>query len=162
VEPAILEWLAARLEERLPARCHIGAPWALRGEWLDAGRAQYRSNVIVDALVDSEPEGWLLALTGADLYAPGRTFIFGEATLGGCCALVSLARLGEEGREHLPQRLLLEALHELGHVAGLVHCPVEGCIMASAETVLDIDARGSEFCVQCAAAWRLSGQNRKG
>lgn len=150
-------WLAARLEERLPVRCEVAEPAPLREAWWDAGRAQYRSNDIVDWMVASEPDGWMLALTAADLYAPERRFVFGEATLGGCCALVSLARLGEGSPAQLPRRLLQEALHELGHVAGLGHCRAERCVMAPAESVADIDARSGEFCPRCAAGLHLSG-----
>lgn len=162
VEPALLAWLAGRLEEGLPVRCRIAEPWRLRTEWLDEERGQYASNAIVDALIETDTEGWVLALTEADLFAPERRFIFGEATLGGCCALVSLARLREGAPERFPARLLGEALHEIGHVAGLGHCPVSGCIMVPARAVREIDARGHLFCPRCAAELGLSGPNRRG
>jgi archaemetzincin len=45
-----------------------------------------------------------------------------------------------------------EVVHELGHVAGLGHCPDLGCIMQFATSVERIDLRGPGFCAACAAA----------
>ena len=63
-----------------------------------------------------------------DLYVPVLTFVFGEAQLEGNCAVVSTARLHEEfygmpaSDDLLGERLLKEAVHELGHTFGLRHC----------------------------------------
>lgn len=155
MEEVPLGWLAAELEARLPVHTHLCEPWPLRAEWLDPERGQYRSNAIVDALVATGPEGWMLAVTEVDLFAPGHRFVFGEATLGGCCALVSLARLrddvGSEPAPRLRHRLLVEAIHEIGHVAGLAHCDIEGCVMMPSAQAADIDAKSPDFCARCVA-----------
>src|SRR5690606_22139537 len=65
----------------------------------DHGR-KVSSVSLIDALMDRPQSrglsgpAWVLGITGYELTAPGRTCIFGEATLGGGWAVVSTARLG--------------------------------------------------------------------
>lgn len=156
----LLDWLAPQLATRLGTAVVQGTRIKLREEWRGRGD-QYCSNDIVDFLVDrfcaadDAPPRWVLAVTTADLYAPGRPFVFGEATLGGCCAVISTARLqarsteGSAGAEVLRVRVLKEAIHELGHVAGLVHCPNELCVMSESYDLRETDWKGSDFCPAC-------------
>lgn len=156
----LLEWLAPELAVRLGTAIVQGTRIKLREEWRGRGD-QYCSNDLVDYLVDrfcaadDAPARWVLAVTSADLYAPGRPFVFGEATLGGCCALISTARLHTRstdrsaGAEVLRARVLKEAIHELGHVAGLAHCPNELCVMAESYDLRETDWKGSDFCPAC-------------
>jgi hypothetical protein len=88
----------------------------------DRMRNQYYSTAILQAMQPLvEPGARLLAVTSVDLYVPVLTFVFGEAQLTGSCAVVSLHRLREEfyglpAREELMrERLVKEAVHELGH-----------------------------------------------
>jgi archaemetzincin len=51
-------------------------------------------------------------------------------------------------------RLLLlraekEALHELGHAFGLVHCPEPECVMRVSHSVEHVDSKSSTFCEPC-------------
>ncbi|HEX5724382.1 MAG TPA: matrixin family metalloprotease [Longimicrobiaceae bacterium] len=94
---------------------------------------------------------WALAVTGAELCAPGHPSVFGEATVAGCCAVVSTARLGA-GTATLHRRLLTEAVHELGHVAGLEHCAATTCVMYPSLDIADTDRKGSHFCKRCREA----------
>ena len=47
-------------------------------------------------------------------------------------------------------RAMKEALHELGHTFGLVHCPVPSCIMTLANDIQHVDRKNIEFCGGCA------------
>jgi archaemetzincin len=49
----------------------------------------------------------------------------------------------------LNQRLLKEAVHELGHTLNLQHCEDYRCVMASAHAVEWIDLRESILCDVC-------------
>jgi hypothetical protein len=119
---------------------------------------QLPSNDVVDRLIDRDdqrpalPGRWVLAITDADLCAPGRTFVFGEATLGGAWAVVSTSRLfsPDTAPESRAIRLLKEAIHELGHLAGLDHCAHLHCVMSPSQSVADVDRKGSGFCEGCA------------
>lgn len=118
----------------------------------DAARSQHASGRILAWLVEHAPPhaGKLLALTDVDLFIPVLTFVFGEAQLGGRAAVVSMARLGEGGvdRAHLLARLSKEAVHELGHTFGLVHC-VPPCVMSRSASLEHIDAKRSGPCPDC-------------
>ncbi len=93
-----------------------------------------------------------------DLYIPVLTFVFGEAQLSDGGAVVSTHRLRQEfyglpaDLELLRERLLKEALHELGHTYGLRHCPDYLCVMSSSNGVERIDLKRAEFCPACAPA----------
>lgn len=123
----------------------------------DAARGQYYSTEILRQLVNLAPrDRRVLALTSLDLFVPVLTFVFGEAQLEGNCAVVSLHRLREEfyglprNEELLAERLVKEAVHELGHTFGLRHCPDWRCAMASSHGVELLDVKGAELCASCA------------
>jgi archaemetzincin len=99
----------------------------------------------------------LVGVTTEDLAIPIFTFVFGLGRQGGRVALVSLAR-ADPAFYGLPPdpglrdaRAVDEIRHELGHVAGLEHCPDHTCLMSFAGSIERVDARGSQFCAQCAA-----------
>ncbi|MGB9605703.1 MAG: hypothetical protein ACPL88_07485, partial [Bryobacteraceae bacterium] len=91
-------------------------------------------------------------------FIPVFSYVFGEAELGGRAAVFSIYRLREEfyGLPPEPTRLLeralRELLHELGHLAGLVHCHDATCVMRPSHSVEQIDARDADYCAAC---WRL-------
>ena len=102
----------------------------------------------------------LLAVTEHDLFIPVLTFVFGQAQLGGRVGVVSFARLRQEfyglapNREVFLERAHKEALHETGHLFGLVHCAERTCAMSLATTVRQIDLKDDAFCAACAACAR--------
>jgi len=95
----------------------------------------------------------VLAVTDRDLCAEGLNFVFGQAELGGRFAIISTHRLRGsttvgDGRLYY-LRVLKEAIHELGHTFGLVHCDDMLCIMYSSNTLEDTDLKGPDFCHDC-------------
>ncbi len=95
----------------------------------------------------------LLGITGADLYVPGLNFVFGLAKRR--TAVISLHRLRQpfyhlpEDREVFSHRVLVEAVHELGHTYGLSHCSDPACVMYFSQTIADTDRKGPTFCAAC-------------
>ena len=73
----------------------------------------------------------------------------------GNTAVVSLARLKDEfyglppRQDLVHERLLKEAVHELGHTFGLRHCADWQCVMSSSHAVERLDIKGVEFCAAC-------------
>jgi archaemetzincin len=71
--------------------------------------------------------------------------------------VVSFARLRQEfyglaaNREIFLERACKEALHETGHMFGLVHCGERKCAMSLATTVRQIDLKEDAFCAACGA-----------
>jgi archaemetzincin len=97
----------------------------------------------------------ILGVTELDLFIPIFTFLFGEAQLNGIGALVSTHRLHNqfygipENKKLLRSRLLKEAIHELGHTFGLIHCFTLKCVMKSSTYVEEIDQKSINFCRVC-------------
>ncbi len=133
---------------------------------------QYSSVLIVRRLLENCPADAvrLLAVTEADLYIPMLTFVFGYAQLRGPAAVVSLARLRQEfyglpgSRVLVETRAVKEALHEVGHTFGLIHCGEKACTMSLATNVQQLDIRGSEFCRGCGMLLQesVSRERRRG
>ncbi|HSD21553.1 MAG TPA: archaemetzincin family Zn-dependent metalloprotease [Anaeromyxobacter sp.] len=118
----------------------------------DEKRKQWRTTPILAWLGEAGPgAGKVLAITDADLFIPILTYVFGEAQLGGAAAVVSLKRLVEPagGRALLVDRLAKEAVHEVGHAFGLVHCGQEHCVMSRSPAVREVDAKGKDLCSEC-------------
>jgi archaemetzincin len=123
----------------------------------DPNRGQFNSSLILRQLITTPPPDAerILGVLDVDLFIPILTFVFGEAQLKGIGAVVSSHRLHNrfyglpENREATTDRLLKEAVHELGHTFGLIHCTEPRCVMHSSTYVENIDQKLAEFCSQC-------------
>ncbi len=157
IDGRLLEELGPALARRFRMPCEL-LPDALDPEFaFHAERQQYHSSEILarmQSLVG--PETWrLIALTERDLYIPILTFVFGEAQIGGPCAVVSAHRLTQEfyglqpDRDLLRERLLKESVHEIGHTLQLTHCDDYRCAMASSHAVEWIDLKDDTLCPHC-------------
>ena len=158
IEPelALLEFLAASLARTFRTPCRIRPEMLDIANAWDTARQQYYSTAILQRLERSSDGGArVLGVTDCDLFVPVLTFVFGEAQLDGNCAAVSMARLHEEfyglpaRQDLLRDRLVKEAVHELGHTFGLRHCADWRCVMSSSHAVERLDVKGADFCVRC-------------
>ena len=127
----------------------------------DPHRGQYSSRGLLAELLQDRPHAYrILGVTSVDLYMPVLSFVFGEAQLKGRAAIVSIHRLRGEvyglrpNRRALESRLAKEAIHELGHTFGLLHCLENRCVMSRSTYVEDIDIKSDRFCGDCSAALR--------
>ena len=127
------------------------------GEFYDPTRRQYNGNSllkIVDALPFTDSVK-TLGLFNVDLFIPILTFICGQAFLGGHTGIASLYRFNNErygmtgDNQFLVDRFKKEAIHELGHTFGLIHCHEPTCVMRSSTYVEDIDQKYEHFCIEC-------------
>lgn len=159
-----LEQLAVALARTFGTPCRIRPNMLDISFALDGRRNQYYSTAVLERLDRTgDPDARVLGVTDCDLFVPVLTFVFGEAQLDGNCAVVSLARLGDEfyglpAREALlRERLIKEAGHELGHTFGLRHCPDWRCVMASSHAVERLDVKGAAFCPRCRKSLSRNG-----
>jgi len=122
---------------------------------LDPNRNQHHSTVILKKLADLAPAGAIrvLAVTRVDLFIPILTHVYGEAQLGGKACIVSTNRLDEGlsvgNRETFFQRIVKEAVHELGHTFNLRHCQDHSCIMHYCRSIRDVDRKTDQLCRYC-------------
>ena len=122
----------------------------------DSGRNQYHSTSILQQLEKSAPSFAIkvIAVTKVDLFIPILTHVYGEAQLGGKACLVSTYRLKDQISAAHPgviftQRIIKEAIHELGHTFNLRHCQEHVCIMHYCRTELDVDRKSDQLCRYC-------------
>ena len=137
---------------------------------LDVRRGQHSSREMLRWLVaHAPPDGTrLLGITDVDLCIPILTFVFGEAQLAGRAAVVSCARLVDDDDPGVTtRRLACEAVHELGHTFGLVHCTGTAaaaggagpCVMSRAPSVRAVDAKSGRLCPDCRSRYRALRQD---
>ena len=122
---------------------------------LNPDRNQYYSTMILEKLAAAAPDQAekVLAITSADLFIPILTHVFGEAQIGGKACIISTYRLKEDlGPDVLAsfnQRVVKEAIHELGHTFNLRHCPDQTCCMHYCRSIKDVDRKSEQFCRYC-------------
>lgn len=158
VETMVLDELAASLARALRESCHVHPDPIDPGFAYDPVRNQYHATAILRRLTSVATDGIrILGVASMDLYVPIFTFVFGEAQVSGPCALISQFRL-RQAYYGLPpdpkltnERLLKEALHELGHTRGLRHCQDWSCPMAASTSIERLDVKNTEYCLPC---WR--------
>ncbi|MBS7635149.1 archaemetzincin family Zn-dependent metalloprotease [Candidatus Bathyarchaeota archaeon] len=167
VERKILEHIRRSIEEAFPTyACRILENILhLPEEAYNPMRRQYKSELILKKILNYalKIEGEtgrpciLLGVVDVDIYAQGMNFIFGEAQCPGRAAIISLYRLspefyGEQLNEQLfIERSIKEALHEIGHALGLVHCSNPLCVMHFSLHIAMTDRKQPKFCGNCLA-----------
>lgn len=134
----------------------LGLDILLKKGW-SLERDQLNSTWVLTQLLAKAPDdsSKLLGVTVYDLYTPILTYLFGEAELGGRVAVFSIYRFQDElygmpaSNENLTKRFLKEAVHELGHTFGLVHCRHYDCVMHATSYIEEFDFKTDCFCESC-------------
>jgi len=154
-DKAILETLRRPLEEVFAQGTRIGNRMPLSQEPYYHSRRQYLASVLLSLIALPDPGDRVLAVIDVDLFTPGLNFVFGMADTAGGRALISLLRLRQEfyglpqDKNLFRERVLKEAVHELGHTYGLGHCPDPICVMHVSNSLHDTDLKGWSFCRVC-------------
>jgi len=163
VDLQLLECVRPALTAAFRAPCRILPPRLDPQFAFHAERGQYHSSELLQAMQHYADEtAWrVLGITSMDLYIPILTFVFGEAQMGGPCSIVSYHRLQQQfygfppDATVLADRLVKEAVHELGHTFDLTHCSDYSCAMAPSHAVEWIDLKESTLCSACQSrAWK--------
>jgi archaemetzincin len=152
--------IAAAVEAGLGCRVELDANLLDPNGTYDPSRGQYNSTELLHRLDArrSANADKVLGITEVDLFIPILTYVFGEALLDRPPAIISLKRLTPQfyGLPKDPALLLnrakIEALHEIGHTFGLIHCPQYDCIMHASRVADEIDLKGPDFCPDCMAS----------
>jgi len=122
-------------------------------ESYNPARKQFNSTKILSFMIDFIKEAFdhVLGVTGVDLYVPGLHFVFGQAQCPcpGTFAIISVHRLQHPDEAVFLDRIVKEAVHELGHIYGLTHCDNPLCVMHFSNSLMDTDIKGKTFCEKC-------------
>ncbi len=158
VETSVVEQLSMSLRRNSQNQTFtISERIDLPDQAYDPRRRQYDSDKLLMLLsslsVDADR---VLGVTEVDLYVEGLNFVFGEGLSPGKVCVISTYRLRpepyrEESKDLFFQRLIKEAVHELGHTMGLGHCRNPSCVMYFSNGILDTDRKSNSFCEICKA-----------
>lgn len=119
-------------------------------------RSQYDGELFLKELPASADVDRTIFITREDLFAGDLNFIFGLAQGRRC--IVATARLDprfygetdmEKAKKLFSERVVKEAIHELGHTLGLPHCTDSKCVMSFSNSIEDVDLKGMHFCSKC-------------
>lgn len=154
IDKSLLERLKDPLQERFKLNVEISSSLPILEDAYNSKRNQYLASPILCQLKKSiqHDAKRTLGIIDKDLYTYGLNFIFGMADLKMQACLISITRLREsyygksENEGLFSQRVLKEAVHELGHTFGLRHCNDPKCVMHFSNSLLDTDIKEADFC----------------
>lgn len=164
----MVQWLSVALADSLRLPCRIAAGPIDPADTYHVIRRQYNSSQMLLRLTNlkCDPETKVLGIAGVDLFIPILTFVFGEAQLGNKAAVISIHRLKQsfyglpDNDELLYERVEKEAIHELGHAFGLIHCEQFDCVMHFSNSIEQVDLKSNTFCNACASTLSFIGESR--
>ncbi len=152
-------WLLTEIKDHVQAtfgkETVIAEEISMPMELVNKARGQIHSTKLIELLIRQNHDGMALSVIDYDLYVPGLNFVFGEADPSEGMAVISITRLknefygGEIDQALLLERALKEAVHEIGHLYGLRHCPDPKCVMHFSNSITDTDIKTKEFCSLC-------------
>ena len=162
VDPAVIEYLSLALADGLSFGCRIREGTIDPLPAFDERRGQFRADEILARIAALEvgDGAKVLGVADVDLFLPVLTFVYGQAQVRSRAALLSVHRLRQEfyglppDEDRFLERCEKEALHELGHTFGLVHCSRWDCLMHFSNSIEEVDLKGRGFCRRCARQLR--------
>lgn len=91
-----------------------------------------------------------LGIVDKDLFAPRLNFVFGIASRSARACVISVTRLKASAPDTYFDRILKEAVHELGHsMYGLDHCDTPDCVMWFSNSLSETDYKRPTYCENC-------------
>lgn len=168
IDGKILEKLGGDLKKNFDLLTKIVSAIEIPDYTYNKDRKQHDGSKILQELkrlefLDAEK---ILGICNVDLFSEDLNFIFGLAETPGNVALISLYRLSPKfyykkldlkvnDWEIFYQRVLKEAVHELGHTYGLSHCPDTRCVMHFSNIISDTDTKQNSFCPKCGKLFEM-------
>lgn len=155
IRPTYLRFLQRMISGVFGMKSVVLAPSTLpRHMWYE-DRNQYSADLALDFLFEKMGDNHrIIGVLDKDMFATGRSFVFGYAHLRDGVGIISLHRLMEDyyHRPHnsklLHKRIYNTLVHELGHTFGAPHCEND-CLMHSCTHVESLTDLAPFFCNTC-------------
>jgi archaemetzincin len=114
---------------------------------------QILTDAVLEMLGQRRPPDALavVALSANDLWPGGDwNFVFGQASLDDRVGVWSMVRLGnlQKNGPKVLRRTLQTALHETGHMMGILHCTFHACGMGGSNSLRESDRHPVQFCAE--------------
>jgi archaemetzincin len=173
VDEKYLYPLIPKLEKRFTTKVYLALDkrMSVPHDAYDYEAKKYVAMYILTDLIkaDVPDEAKILGVVNVDLFVPesDSRFIFGQAIVGKSAkaAVISMLRMnpdsyegGKPDEKLLIQRMMKEAVHELGHVFGLGNCGEPECVMYLPKNLRSLDKKTDNFCLECQKAFRALRQ----
>ncbi|MEM5804644.1 MAG: archaemetzincin family Zn-dependent metalloprotease [Candidatus Aenigmatarchaeota archaeon] len=167
----VLESVKAALPDIFNAEVRVLGQHAIPSESYNNWRKQYDAEKIISILTQEKDAQFIdkdiptLLIADKDLYYDGMNFVFGIEDMTKGCAIISIARLKPEFYKNatnmtvLTERVIKEAVHEIGHHLGLEHCKHPFCVMCFSPSIEDVDNKQKYFCNGCKLKASTKGIN---
>ncbi len=174
IDENILEFLQDNLEKIFKRETRVLYRISVPENSFDQNRNQYNSERILNYLIKKlslkNIQDINLAILNLDIFVSQLNFVFGLASDFPRICLISTARLNplfytrsisssaeknrtlylaKEDKKIFNERILKEAVHEIGHTLGLEHCSDYKCVMYFSNTLMDTDKKNYNFCPNC-------------
>jgi len=157
----ILNAMCAQLESSLKIRFRMLAKVPVPKETYNQWRKQHNAETLMQ-IISNLPEVRFIdreipsmAITDEDIYYRGLNYTFSIQDPQKSSCILSLARMRPEFYDDKPndakvtERLIKEAMHEIGHLKGLEHCTNPSCVMVFSASIAEVDQKKKEFCDRC-------------
>ena len=159
IDTTLLVELTAPLGRIFNEIVNIDQPAGIPELAYNPNRNQYHSSIILNSMMKSlhEDADKILGIADHDVCVPHLNFVFGEARER--VAVISITRLRQEyyglpkNDQLFKDRVVKEAVHEIGHMFGLRHCPEIRCVMHFSNSLEDTDIKSYRFCPKCEAQY---------
>ena len=174
VDEAYLQPLVPELEKRFKTKVHLALDKRMPDPVdyaYDHESGKYIGMYIMSELikVDVPADAKILGVINVDIFVHRSVdeFLFGQSQFGKSskAALISTYRMdplsyvgGKRNDKLLVQRMVKEAVHELGNVFGVRNCAEEECAMYLPKKLRDLDKKSDSFCLICQKEFRALKQ----
>ncbi len=160
----MIRGIQSGLEKRLHATVVLLEEKPVPGSAFYKPRQRYVADSLLVFLMQQNADlpGKILGITQKDISTTKKPHInWGIMGLGYCpgeaCVISSFRPQKKiKNREHFINRMVVLAMHELGHTYSLPHCPNDPCIMRDAEGKMNLD-NGSAYCSKCSELLKRAG-----
>jgi archaemetzincin len=171
IQEKVLETLKSSLPDIFNAEVRLMNGFVLPPEAYNQWRKQYDAEKIISIITKEKTAQFIdkdiptLLVTDKDMYYDGMNFVFGIEDLTKGCGIISVARLKPEYYKNmtnmsvLTERVVKEAVHEIGHHFGLEHCKHPFCVMCFSPSIEDVDNKQKYFCNGCKLKAATKGIN---
>ena len=176
VDEAYLHPLIPELEKRFKTKVHLALDKRMPDpEYAYDYEAQKHVGMYIMAeliKVDVPEDAKILGVANVDIFVhrSADEFLFGQSQFGKTskAALISIYRMnplsyvgGKRNDKLLVQRMVKEAVHELGNVFGVRNCAEPKCATYLARKLRDLDKKSDSFCLICQKEFRALKQSEK-
>jgi archaemetzincin len=164
IDKLMSEGLRDSLQQRLAATIILLPPQSLPAEAFYEKRQRYIADSLLVWLKEKNKGRYakMIGVTASDIgtrHSEAENWgVMGLANCPGEACIISSFRVKRytSGQQHLMRRMMVLALHEIGHTYSLPHCNNNPCLMRDAEGKMNLD-NGTYFCHACTKTLKKQG-----